>query len=133
MLALPARSTYISSRRRCVGADKRMSMVIDGIASAEGLWLRVRREAEAVVATDPVLGRSLSISVLDHPGLGSAVALQIGQRLGKATEDRAQFTRIANEAFQASPDLIESREPRPAGHRAARPGVKATAAAASEF
>jgi serine O-acetyltransferase len=83
-----------------------MSMVTDGIASAERLWLSIRHEAEAVVASDPVLGRSLSISVLDHPGLGSAVAFQIGQRLGTVSADRAQFSRIANEAFRASPDLV---------------------------
>jgi serine O-acetyltransferase len=89
-------------------AGRRMSMVTDKIASSERLWLRVRHEAEAVVASDPVLGSALSITVLDHPGLGSAVAFQIGQRLGSGGEERAQFTRIANEAFEASPDLVEA-------------------------
>src|SRR5215216_789375 len=89
-------------------AGRRMSMVTDGIASAEGLWLRVRREAEAVMASDPVLGRSLSIAVLDHPGLGSALAFQIGQRLGTGSADRAQFSHIANHAFRSSPDLIDA-------------------------
>jgi serine O-acetyltransferase len=85
-----------------------MSMVTDKIASAERLWLSICNEAEAVVASDPALGRALSIAVLDHSSLGSAVAFQIGQRLGKASEDRAQFTRIANEAFRASLDLVEA-------------------------
>src|SRR5436190_3425686 len=85
-----------------------MSMVTDKIASTERIWLRVRHEAEAVVAGDLVLGGSLSITVLDHPGLGSAVAFQIGQRLGRGSEERSQFTRIANAAFRASPDLVEA-------------------------
>jgi len=85
-----------------------MSTVTDRIVSAEGIWLSVRREAEAVVAGDPVLGNSLSTAILDHPGLGSAVAFQIGQRLGTGGADRAQFTRIAKEAFQASPDLVDA-------------------------
>src|ERR1700694_2007154 len=85
-----------------------MSMVTDKIASAEGLWLSIRREANAVVAGDPVLDRSLSLAIVDHPGVGSAVAFQIGQRLGSDSQTRAQYTRVANEAFGASPDLIET-------------------------
>jgi serine O-acetyltransferase len=83
-------------------------MVTDKIASAERLWLSIRHEADTVVASDPVLGRSLSLAILDHPGLGSALAFQIGQRLGKGREDRAQFTRIASEAFRASPELVDA-------------------------
>lgn len=78
------------------------------MASAEQLWQSVRREAEAVAAGDPVLAASLAISVLDHPSLGGALALQIGQRLGANDEDRARFSRIAGEAFAAAPDLVEA-------------------------
>ena len=85
-----------------------MSTVTDRIASAEEIWRSVRREAEAVVASDPVLGSSLSIAILDHSGLGSALAFQVGQRLGAGSADRAQFARIANEAFRASPDMVDA-------------------------
>lgn len=78
------------------------------MASAEQLWQSVRREAAAVAAGDPVLAASLAISVLDHPSLGGALALQIGQRLGANDEDRARFSRIAGEAFAAAPDLVEA-------------------------
>jgi len=83
-------------------------MVTDDIASAEAIWLSIRSEAEAVAVSDPVLRGSLSLAILDHPGLGSAVAFQIGQRLGTGSTDRAQFARVANEAFSASPDLVET-------------------------
>jgi len=83
-------------------------MVTDNMASADAIWLSIRSEADTVVASDPVLGRSLSLAVLDHPGLGSALAFQIGQRLGTGGVDCAQFTRIANEAFRATPDLVEA-------------------------
>ena len=82
-------------------------MVTDNMASADAIWLSIRSEADTVVASDPVLGRSLSLAILDHPGLGSALAFQIGQRLGTGGVDCAQFTRIANEAFRATPDLVE--------------------------
>ena len=78
------------------------------MASAEQLWQSVRREAEAIAATDPVLAESLATSILDHPGLAGALALQIGQRLGSSEEDRARFARVANEAFAASPELVEA-------------------------
>jgi len=78
------------------------------MASAQELWQSVRREAEAVAGGDPVLAQSLSKSVLDHPGLGSAVGFQIGQRLGSTDEDRARFARVASEAFAAAPELVEA-------------------------
>jgi len=80
----------------------------DPIAPIDQLWLSVRREAESVVANDPLFGASLSAAILDHPSLGSAVAHQIGQRLGKRADERALFTRVAREAFAASPDLVDA-------------------------
>lgn len=83
-------------------------MVPDGISSGGDLWLRVRREAETALARDPIFGRSLSALILDFPDLGAAVSHQIGQRLGKSAGDRHRFERVANEAFAASPDLIDA-------------------------
>jgi serine O-acetyltransferase len=75
---------------------------------AEQLWQSVRREAEAIAGSDPVLAQSLSKSILDHAGLGSALALQIGQRLGANDDERARFARVAGEAFAAAPELVEA-------------------------
>ncbi len=83
-------------------------MVADGNLSGGALWRSVRREAETALANDPIFGRSLSASILDHSDLGAAVAYQIGQRLGKNANDRRQFAHAANEAFAASPDLVEA-------------------------
>jgi serine O-acetyltransferase len=83
-------------------------MVSDRIASVEVIWLSIRSEAEAIVDRDPVLGRSLPLGILDHPSLGSALAFRIGQRLGRHSEERAQFARLANEAFRDTPELVEA-------------------------
>lgn len=72
------------------------------------LWRSIRREADAALARDPIFGRSLSTSILDHADLGAAVSHQIGQRLGKSDRDRQEFERVANEAFGASPDLVDA-------------------------
>lgn len=83
-------------------------MVPDGISSRGEVWLSVRREAETALANDPIFGRSLSAAILDHSGLGAAVSFQIGQRLGKSAGDRRLFARVADQAFAASPDLVDA-------------------------
>jgi serine O-acetyltransferase len=83
-------------------------MAADGNSASEALWHAIRREAETVLANDPIFGRSLSAAILDHSDLGTAVSYQIGQRLGKGASDRRQFARIAGEGFAASPDLVEA-------------------------
>ena len=78
------------------------------MASAEQLWQSARREAEAIVSGDPVLAATLARSILDHPDLGSALAFQIGQRLGSVDDERERFARVAGEAFAAAPELVEA-------------------------
>ena len=78
------------------------------MALAEQLWQSARREAEAVVRADPVLAQPLAKSILDHADLGSALAFQIGQRLGADDDERARFTHVANEAFATAPELVEA-------------------------
>jgi serine O-acetyltransferase len=51
-----------------------MDMVLDGISPNGEVWLSIRREAEIALARDPIFGRSLSASILDHPDLGAAAA-----------------------------------------------------------
>ena len=76
--------------------------------SADQLWRSIRGEAESAVARDPLFGARLARAILDHADLGSAVAHQIGERLGKNAAERAQFSRLAFEAHRASPDLVEA-------------------------
>jgi serine O-acetyltransferase len=83
-------------------------MVPDGISSRGALWRAIRREAETAVANDPIFGHSLSGSIFAHSSLGAAVSHQIGQRLGKNMGEQQLFTRAANEAFAASPELTDA-------------------------
>ena len=81
---------------------------MNGIFSVDQLWRIIRREAESAVARDPVFDAALSSAILDHPDFVHALAHQIGARLGKSSADRQRFSRIAGEAFAASPDLIDA-------------------------
>jgi serine O-acetyltransferase len=83
-------------------------MTADNFVSPQDLWQAIRREAEIVASRDHILGTSLQQSILDHPGLGHALAHQIGQRLGARDDERARFTRVANETFAAAPALVEA-------------------------
>src|ERR1700724_2753628 len=85
-----------------------VDMVPDGISSRGALWRSIRREAETALANDPIFGSSLSTSIFAHSSLGAAVSHQIGQRLGKNIAEQHQFTRVANEAFMASPGLSDA-------------------------
>ena len=78
------------------------------MALTQELWQSVRREAETIAAGDAVLAASLGKSILDHADLASALAFQIGQRLGATDDERARFARVANEAFAAAPELVEA-------------------------
>jgi len=78
------------------------------MALTQELWQSVRREAETIAAGDAVLAASLGKSILDHADLASALAFQIGQRLGATDDEHARFARVANEAFAAAPELVEA-------------------------
>ena len=79
-----------------------------GIVPVDQLWLSIRREAESVLASDPMFGASVSAAILDHRDFGGALSHQIGERLGWNTADRQRYARIASEVFQASPDLVDA-------------------------
>ncbi len=83
-------------------------MVPDGISPGGEVWRAIRREAESALARDPMFGASLSAAILDHSDLGSAVAHQIGGRLGRRAVDRQLFARVAREAFAEAPDLVDA-------------------------
>ena len=102
VLALLSEKIYISLIR------ERIAMSQNAMVTAEQLWRSVRSEAESALARDPVFGSRLTRAILDHADLGSAVAHQIGERLGKSAADRAQFARLAREAHNVSPDLVEA-------------------------
>lgn len=83
-------------------------MIQNEFAPIDQLWRSVRREAASVLACDPLFGASLSAAILDHSDLGSALAHQIGERLGKTAADRQLLARVAREAHHTSPDIVDA-------------------------
>jgi serine O-acetyltransferase len=79
-----------------------------GEFAANEFWRAIRGEAEIAMARDPIFGAALSAAILDHADLGSAVAFQIGERLGTRAAECRQFAQIAREAFREAPALVEA-------------------------
>jgi serine O-acetyltransferase len=76
--------------------------------ASDGLWQRVRGEAQRVRAADPVFGAALAQSVLAHDDLAAALSDLIGRRLGRNAIEAARFATFANGAFRNQPDLVEA-------------------------
>ena len=115
-------------------APEWIDVIPNAIAPVDQLWLSVRREAESVVANDPLFGASLSAAILDHSGLGSAVAHQIGERLGKRPDERALFARVTERTLSLLKSLryCTPRHQRITASRLYRPPGALRAASASQ-
>ena len=79
-----------------------------GEFASNEFWRAIRGEAEIAKARDPIFGAALSAAILDHADLGSAVAFQIGERLGARAAESRQFAQIARDAFREAPALVEA-------------------------
>ncbi|MBR0785694.1 serine O-acetyltransferase [Bradyrhizobium iriomotense] len=76
--------------------------------ASDGLWRKLRGEAQRAAAADPVFGKAVAGAILAHDDFAAALADLIGQRLGSGTAERARFTSFARDAFHGEPDLIET-------------------------
>ena len=76
-------------------------MALNGTTSGDELLLAVHQEGSANGhdKRSDFWSDALSAAILDHADLPSAVAHQIGERLGQTTAERSQFAEIARDAF----------------------------------
>jgi serine O-acetyltransferase len=75
--------------------------------SGDAVWSTIVAEAEDIAAADAITGNSLSEAIFAQTGLGSALAFQIGRKLGDGY-NRETFRSAASEAFEASPALVHA-------------------------
>lgn len=69
------------------------------------VWMRVRREASAIVDREPYLGGTIAGSVLNHDSLESVLAFKLGQRLGHPTLPGELISQGLMAAFDSEPEL----------------------------
>ena len=98
-------------------------------ATLDPAWNRMRREAEAIVASEPLMASLVHAVVLQAKSLETAVSYRLAQKL--ATDDMPQMLirQICNEAVSADPeigaairaDIVAVEERDPACHRYIQP------------
>ncbi|OKO75047.1 DapH/DapD/GlmU-related protein [Bradyrhizobium sp. AS23.2] len=86
-------------------------MMAAATVTNDGLWQRIRGEAQRAADADPIFGKALVGAILAHDDFAAALADLIGRRLGAGAAERACFTAFSLDAFRGQPELIEA-----AGH-----------------
>ncbi|MBE9635717.1 serine O-acetyltransferase [Salipiger mangrovisoli] len=75
------------------------------IAELDPVWARIVREAEEVVAAEPLLGGSVHISILHHPTIERALAYRISLKLANGEMSEQILREICDEAYSSDPSL----------------------------
>jgi serine O-acetyltransferase len=82
-------------------------MTLDALSPRNAVWSAILKEAEKIASADAIFGQSLSATIFDHGDLGSALAYQIGRKLG-SRGDREIYSLTARQAFHALPEIVDA-------------------------
>ena len=99
------------------------------LASVDPVWSRIRQEAEAAIAAEPLLGGMMQLSVLHHKTLERALSYRVSVKLASGEMSEQILREIADEAVTAEPeigaaaraDLVATHERDPACERFLEP------------
>ena len=105
-------------------ADKRPEL-----KSVDPVWRRIRREAEALVAEEPLMASLAHATVLHASSLEAALSYRLSQKLASSDLPQLLIREIAVEAMTADPkigesvraDIVAVEERDPACHRYIQP------------
>jgi serine O-acetyltransferase len=75
------------------------------ITPIDPVWQRLRDEATAAIAAEPLLGGLVHASLLHHSSLERALAYRFSQKLASSEMSEQILREIADEAYAAEPDL----------------------------
>jgi serine O-acetyltransferase len=83
----------------------KVSLSHEALSQVDPIWVEVKREAEAIVASEPAIASFVYATILNHERLEDAIVHRVAQRLDN-TVVSAEVIRIAfNEAFAANREL----------------------------
>jgi len=83
----------------------KVSLSHEALSQVDPIWAEVKREAEAIVASEPAIASFVYATILNHERLEDAIVHRVAQRLDN-TVVSAEVIRIAfNEAFAANREL----------------------------
>jgi serine O-acetyltransferase len=75
------------------------------LASVDPVWSRIRQEAEAAIAAEPLLGGMMQLSVLHHKTLERALSYRVSVKLASGEMSEQILREIADEAIAADPEI----------------------------
>jgi serine O-acetyltransferase len=78
------------------------------LSSIDPVWARVRLEAAEMVQSEPLMGGLVHSSLLHHPSLERALAYRFSMKLASSEMSEQILREIADEAYEADPDLGQS-------------------------
>ncbi|MEM0935047.1 MAG: serine O-acetyltransferase [Pseudomonadota bacterium] len=76
-----------------------------GLATIDPVWSRIRREAEAAIGAEPLLGGMMQLSVLHHPTFERALSYRISVKLASGEMSEQILREIADEALGSDPEI----------------------------
>ncbi|WP_166416351.1 serine O-acetyltransferase [Cochlodiniinecator piscidefendens] len=85
-----------------------MAEVKEKIVSVDPVWERIRNEAGAMIAEEPLLGGLVHSSILHHRDIEHALAYRVSLKLASGEMSEQILREIADDAYGAEPDLAHS-------------------------
>jgi serine O-acetyltransferase len=99
------------------------------LTALDPVWSRIRTEAEAAIAAEPLLGGMMQLSILHHATMERALSYRVSVKLASGEMSEQILREIADEALVADPaigaaaraDLVATHERDPACDRFLQP------------
>jgi serine O-acetyltransferase len=81
-----------------------------GVETAPPVWAALRNEAQHMAKTEPSLASLLNAVILRHSALANALSYQLARKLGDQELRAMSLREVAEEAFEADPDIVAKAE-----------------------
>lgn len=88
-------------------APMHASADVDG---ATHLWMAIRREAQDLVAQEPILGSFYHATILNHEDFGAALSFHLANKLDSGVLPAMLIREVISEAMAADPSILKAAE-----------------------
>ena len=81
-----------------------------GLEQSQPVWTRLRADAAAAAAQEPVLASFLNATILNHTSMSDALSFLLAQKLGAADVSQLMMREVCEDALNADPSIVEAAE-----------------------
>jgi len=86
-------------------SDRPLGVIAPVPSGADPVWSRLRHDATALAASEPVLASFVNATILGHVRLEQALTYHLAQKLGNADVGSLQVHEVFEQAYRASSEL----------------------------